>query len=239
MGAMIKQIPKIRAFFQRRAKGNKPQKDDDKPKKNFSPGGVFLSTRSLQTSKVTLDDDITNTTSESEIDTSSSDWKTTGSTDHMKNAPLVVANPDLPEVIEDEAAVLGRKMIRARQLPSNSSSFMSNHMMVNRERTKRTIVPLIRLPELDALACTHAEQMVEENRVFHCDSNELQEKFSRTVRRLGENVAKGESIPDIHNCMMRTLSDRNNILDRRYTHMGMASKRDADGQIYICQIFRG
>ena len=102
------------------------------------------------------------------------------------------------------------------------------------------MAPLVRLRELDEIAREHAEEMASKNSLFHTSPDELQSKFQRASRRLGENVNKGKSIRGIHKAMMATRADRNNMLDRRFTHMGMATARGSeDGELYLCQVFRG
>lgn len=118
----------------------------------------------------------------------------------------------------------------------NSSS---NHVMVNQERTKWIIAPLTRLSELDDIARDHAKLMAIEQNLHHVAVSEIQSRFDRNCRRLGQNVSVGCTIRDIHQEQMKTTSDRNNILDRRYTHMGMGTARGVDGNLYLCQIFRG
>jgi uncharacterized protein YkwD len=207
------------------------------PLEKYNPvGGVFVSTRMikrLQESLRSIDSTIGSVTS-----SPATSWKFSGSKEHNKDTPLVVSDPESPTEIEDEAAALGRIMARSRHLPC-SSFFSSNHVMVNEERSKRIIAPLIRLRELDEIAKEHVERMASQNSLFHTAADELQAKFQRTSRRLGENVSKGESIRIIHRVMMATLADKNNILDRRYTHMGMATARASDGELYLCQVFRG
>jgi uncharacterized protein YkwD len=111
--------------------------------------------------------------------------------------------------------------------------------MINSERTKRTITPLVRTRELDEIAREHVEAMAKENRMFHSDPSSLEMQFRPSARRLGENVAKGDTIREIHREMMTISSDANNILDSRYSHFGMATAKASDGELYICQIFHG
>lgn len=149
-----------------------------------------------------------------------------------------------PEIDAVEASVspqeaLQKAMERSKTLPSTKEKFASNHIMVNQERLQRTIAPLTRLRELDEIARFHAEEMASESRLFHLDPAELNAAFNRPKRRLGANVAKGESVQDIHLGMMSTTSNKNNILDRRFSNMGMATSRAGNGELYLCQIFRG
>lgn len=196
-------------------------------------GGVFVSTRNILSSNVSLD---TATTMESSPPTS---WRSSGSLDFTKNVPLVASDPENPSKEQvDDAVALGRIMARSRQLPT-TWYFASNHIMVNQERTRRTIAPLVRMRELDAIAREHAERMASKDSLFHSTPIDLAAKFNRPSRRLGENVGKGATIREIHQSMMKIRSDKNNILDRRYTHMGMATAQSSDGTIYLCQVFRG
>lgn len=152
----------------------------------------------------------------------------------------MVSDPesDEPEPL-DVAEALGRAMQRSRALPG-TWYYSSNHVMVNQERIKRVMAPLSRLSELDSIAREHAQAMADRDQLFHSDPVELQYKFNRPTRRMGENVAVGASIRDIHKRMMEeTESDKHYILHRCYTHMGMATAKGADGQLYLCQVFRG
>jgi uncharacterized protein YkwD len=161
----------------------------------------------------------------------------------LLHQPLMVIDPEKAdqETEIDPATALGKAMARSRNLP-NTDYYSSNHILVNQERVKRVIAPLSRLRELDSLARDHAEAMANAQHLFHSDPCDIQSKFQRPCRRMGENVAVGSNIRDIHVRMMKNTesnTDKNNILHRCYTHMGMATAKGADGQLYLCQIFRG
>lgn len=197
-----------------------------------STEGVFVSACDLNNSWSNSND------SHSTDSTGPSSWKSSGSKDHHKGSPLIVSSPDSERMIQDESEELGLKMARSKKLPG-TWYFSSNHVMVNDERILRTVAPLVRLTELDDIARQHAEAMASKDRLFHMDPHDLQVAFSKHSRRLGENVARGRSIREIHEAMMSTRSDKNNILDRRFANMGMATARGNSGQLYLCQIFRG
>jgi len=156
----------------------------------------------------------------------------------MRNVALVVSDPDHSVEIKDETLALGQIMARSHHLPT-ISYYSSNHVMVNEERSKRVIAPLVRIRELDGIAREQAQRMADENTLFHSIPDELQSKFNRRSRRLGENVARGDNIRNIHKFMMGSTTNKNNIIDRRYTNMGMATARGSDGKLYLCQVFRG
>jgi uncharacterized protein YkwD len=152
----------------------------------------------------------------------------------------LVSNPDLGEPIVDQAKCLGLILERSRHLPK-SGNYSNNHVMVNEERIKRAAAPLIRMHELDEAARAHAEAMAKDASLFHMDPNGVLRASlkDRPCRRLGENVAKGKSIREMHQSMMHTIAQKNNILDRRFTHMGMATAHGTNGELYMCQVFRG
>jgi uncharacterized protein YkwD len=148
-------------------------------------------------------------------------------------------NGEQMEPMTDEMEELGLIMARSRQLPG-TWYYSSNHVLVNKERTKRGIAPLIRKVELDELARKIAASMAESQSVRHSNPHDLMFELQAPCRRLGENVASGSSIREIHRGMMQTSqADKNNILDRRYTSMGMGTALGSDGELYLCQIFRG
>jgi hypothetical protein len=122
-------------------------------------------------------------------------------------SPLVVNDPEKgDEPIKDEEEALGLIMARSRHLPG-TWYYSSNHVMVNQERFKRAIAPLVRMRELDEIAREHVDAMARENRSFHSNPNFLRMSFHRPARRLGENVAKGSSIRKIHEAITETSSD--------------------------------
>lgn len=188
-------------------------------------------------------------------ESSSSDesWKPSSGKGHHKHSPLVARSGERPTYsgnlktkptarvypVDDDAQELGMIMLHSRKLPG-TWYYSSNHVLVNKERVKRRIPPLIRRQKLDEIAREHAETMAAEDSLYHSNPTELVQKIGRPSRRLGENVSFGESIRDLHKSMMEIAgADRNNILDRRYLTMGMGTARGPNGGIYMCQIFRG
>lgn len=217
--------------------------------------GVFVSSRTLAmrplsppSSSVSVSSNESSGTNASTVTTTppplpaspATSWKSAGTKEHNLNSPLVVTNPDdTTERIVDEATHLGKILARSRHLPG-TWYYSSNHILVNQERTRRTMAPLIRMVELDLLARLHAEQMAEEDELRHVEADALRYALQDIpYRRLGENVAKGSNVRSIHTDMMSTLSNRNNIVDRRFTHFGMGTAVANNGELYLCQIFRG
>ena len=161
----------------------------------------------------------------------------------------------------DDAELLGLIMQRSRKLPQmlggkhNEYALRSNHIMVNTDRIQRIVQPLVRMKELDELATQHAKEMATNGELYQPKLKYLHDTIlnngrsggnnsdnhQRIINRLGSNVACGESLLSMHQMMMTvSVADRNNILDRRFTGMGMGTaKSPTDGKLYLCQIFRG
>jgi uncharacterized protein YkwD len=198
-----------------------------------SKGGVFLTLPSDSDPTSHPDSGTVTSDSSSSLKAKS---KPTGCEAFLLRSPVLERIPDSDEdeLIQNKTDLI---MARSRRLPG-TSHYSSNHIMVNRERTKRKIAPLVRMAELDGLAREHAEAMAKENRKFHSDPSSLQMKLSQPAGRLGQNLAKGSTIREIHREMMVTPSDANVILSSRYTHFGMATAKASDGELYLCQIFR-
>jgi uncharacterized protein YkwD len=137
----------------------------------------------------------------------------------------------------DQVTQLGQIMAHDRKLPG-TWYYSSNHIMINNERVKRNIPALTRRRELDELARSRAEEMARQQEVAHGDSEEMRYQLY-PCRRFGENVCSGASIRDMHKEMMLIDGDKNNILDRRYLFMGMGTATGEDGQLYMCQVFKG
>lgn len=118
-----------------------------------------------------------------------------------------------------------------------------NHAMVNAERqwASKNLHPLQRSRELDDLARAHAQEMASVSTTYHADPNQLCSKVSRKRpnNRMGSNVAKGKELRDLHDEMKKKASNYANMMDNRYQAFGIGTARDANGDLYLCQIFRG
>lgn len=179
---------------------------------------------------------------------SSEEWNSSGSPEHHKGSPLLAKtfsqrriNPKNLPLTQEQ--LVDRIILKSRQLPKDSGYLASNHVLINNERIKRFVAPLKRMRTLDELARSHARLMAEEAQLFHSDREELYHKVFDEEQmmdghRIGENVTKGKSVAAIHHFMMQSLSDKNNMLDRRFTWMGVGTAKASDGTLYLCQIFR-
>lgn len=127
----------------------------------------------------------------------------------------------------------------ASQTESPSASERKFFSLINSERTSRGLRPLQQNGTLQKIARDHAARMARDGRIYHNYSG-LQS--SSTHRRLGypemlgENVGVGPSTKWLHNEFMGSARHRANILDSRYTHMGIGVVV-SDGSIWVVEDF--
>lgn len=94
---------------------------------------------------------------------------------------------------------------------------------------------LVERGDLNAVAQRHAERMAAENRLFHNPS------LGREVtgyELVGENVGVGPELGMIHEAFLDSPSHRANILETRFTEIGIGLATGGDGALWIVQVFR-
>jgi len=191
-------------------------------------------------------------------------WHYSANHDHHKFSPLYAGNSKNIELYnkerniskkqnnkmenntKEEEVVIFKNIVieKVRSLPSKNNYFVSNHVLINKERMKRIMLPLYRDNELDDIASERARFMASQHQCVHSDLNDLISKTSCTVpfRMIGENVCSGDSINTIHEKIIyspKYIADKNNMLDRRYSSFGVGVAMSTKGKMYVCQIFKG
>lgn len=108
-------------------------------------------------------------------------------------------------------------------------------------RRVRSLPPLLELPLLDEVAREHAERMRSARRLVHDTGNGsptgrvLSEGLE--PRLVGENVAHERTAALAHLALWSSLSHRQNLLDPRFTAVGIGVAPDADGSLWVAQLF--
>lgn len=137
---------------------------------------------------------------------------------------------------------------RKDALPMTTGRFGSNHVLINKERIKRDIMPLKRDQALDEIALSHAKEMAKKENLFHSNADAtITETWKKSgpCRLIGENVTKqGKGTKYLTRRAMAVLfansgSDRKNILDPRFQYLGIGTQMSDNGTLYICQLFKG
>lgn len=102
---------------------------------------------------------------------------------------------------------------------------------VNASRTEHGLRPLVLNVELRSAARRHSAQMIKRNRLYHSDLSDI------AGRWVGENVALGPSVEEVHAALMASPLHRANLLDQGMTQIGVAVDYDS-GSLWVTQIFR-
>jgi uncharacterized protein YkwD len=110
--------------------------------------------------------------------------------------------------------------------------------LVNAERTTRGLPALARRSDVDAVALAHSQDMAAKSDIWHNDAY-----FTPATHQaldavfLGENVAMNSNIDDMHRRLMNSPGHRANILDGRFTQVGIGVAADPSGYLFATEDF--
>ncbi len=115
--------------------------------------------------------------------------------------------------------------------------------MINAARAAEQLGPLIRDRALDRLAQEHSDEMKKARLVGHDVGGgdaAVRIKAAGIVARVaGENVASASTLENAHRALWASPSHRGNLLFERFTHVGVAVARGADGTVWVTELFSG
>jgi uncharacterized protein YkwD len=110
--------------------------------------------------------------------------------------------------------------------------------LVNAERTPRGLPALARRSDVDAVALAHSQDMAAKGDIWHNNAY-----FTPATHQalgavfLGENVAMNSDIDDMHRRLMNSPGHRANILDGRFTQVGIGVAVDSSGYLFATEDF--
>ena len=110
--------------------------------------------------------------------------------------------------------------------------------LANADRAAAGAPPLRLRADVTGIATTHSFAMVAQGDIFHND-----DYFSAATRAalgagvLGENVASNSSVDDAHRRLMNSPHHRANLLDPRFTVVGLGVVDDGTGYLYVTEDF--
>lgn len=108
---------------------------------------------------------------------------------------------------------------------------------VNAERAKGG-VPALELHQwARSIAREHSGKMAAARSIWHNDDYFTQGRKAMGANFFGENVAANGSIQSAHSKLMESPHHRDNILDPRFSHLGIGIARGDDGMVYVSQDF--
>lgn len=111
--------------------------------------------------------------------------------------------------------------------------------LVNEERSRRGLRALSYDSSLTATARRHSDRMASEGRLYHNTAELRSEEFARRngyPLMVGENVGQGPTVRWLHDAFMNSPSHRANIVEGRYTNLGIGVTV-SDDTIWVTQNF--
>lgn len=111
--------------------------------------------------------------------------------------------------------------------------------LVNQERSKQGLAPLVLDGKLSNVAQTKAKDMVERNYFSHTSPTygspfDMLKQFGISYSAAGENIAEGQSSPqEVMNDWMNSTGHRENILSSKYDKIGVGYYQGAWVQMFI------
>lgn len=131
---------------------------------------------------------------------------------------------------------------------SGQTSTISNEAsevirLVNVERSKNGLAPLKANTELSKVAAVKAQDMINKNYFSHTSPTygspfDMMKKFGINYTAAGENIAYGQKTPaQVMDGWMNSSGHRANILNSKFTEIGVGVAKDKNGTPYWVQMF--
>lgn len=116
--------------------------------------------------------------------------------------------------------------------------------LVNRERAKAGIPALKVDMQLTNLARLKSQDMISKRYFSHQSPTygspfQMMKRFGIRYRTAGENIAGNPTVQGAHAALMRSPGHRANILNRRFTHIGIGIKKGGPFGMMFTQMFIG
>lgn len=115
------------------------------------------------------------------------------------------------------------------------------YAMVNAARVAEGEKPLMRDSSLDKLAIAHSLEMRKQRSVGHdVGDGDVGDRIAAAgivTKRRGENVASAASVVRAHRALWLSPSHRANLLDARFTRVGVGVETGDDGRVWVTQVF--
>jgi uncharacterized protein YkwD len=109
--------------------------------------------------------------------------------------------------------------------------------LTNDVRTSIGLAPLTRDGSLDALAADWAQELASSGSLRH--STIPKSIVGKPWSTVGENVGYGPSVPVVHDALVNSAGHYANITGPAFTRIGVGVAVDANGQVWVCEVFAG
>jgi hypothetical protein len=111
-------------------------------------------------------------------------------------------------------------------------------VLVNNDRSARGLPALARRSDVDRVAANHSQAMADRYDIWHNDAFfTAASKNALGAAYLGENVAMNSDVDDMHRRLMASPHHRENILDGRFTQVGIGVAAAPDGKLFATEDF--
>jgi uncharacterized protein YkwD len=149
-----------------------------------------------------------------------------GSGSSVERSPLTAT----PSALDYEPDVLSTAQVQT--LASNLIA------LVNGERLRRGIHPLIPCKSLETFARMEAEAMAETGKVkpWFQSVQELEELLNSS--KVGENICCGLSVEELHQDVVANPEQFLRLLSADFTEIGLSLSQGVGNKLYMCQLFR-
>lgn len=115
------------------------------------------------------------------------------------------------------------------------------HRMVDAARESERLGKLRRDERLNQVAQAHAEAMLKAGRIGHDvgngDPRARVESAGLSLNAAGENVVHAANLRRAHRALWSSPSHRGNLLQKRFDSIGIGVINDADGSVWVCEVF--
>jgi hypothetical protein len=119
--------------------------------------------------------------------------------------------------------------------PAGATRLLS---LVNAVRAQRGLVPLVRDPQLEAVAVRHTMRMASTGVLAHNEALFTRESHQALgIGAFAENVGYDWSVPGAHDGFMTSPKHLDNLLGPGYRLAGFAVARDAAGAVWVTEDF--
>lgn len=114
--------------------------------------------------------------------------------------------------------------------------------LINQERAKNNIAPLVADPELMGVARTKANDMTKNNYFSHYSPTygspfDMMRQFGISFKAAAENIAGNSTVEGAVNSWMKSEGHRNNILNGNYNYTGIGISKSAKYGYVFVQMF--
>lgn len=111
-------------------------------------------------------------------------------------------------------------------------------VLMNNERRSRGLPQFTQRGDVSAISRGHSQAMAAAGTIYHNDAYFVPAtKRGLDAALLGENVARNVDIDDAHRRLMNSPGHRANLLDARFTVVGLGVYRSSAGSLYVTQNF--